>query len=49
MQNVIAELDYRSVNAFITMFKKASRSTSAFYSAQRIAHTPSAILIMERV
>lgn len=35
VQNVAAELGYESVNAFITMFKKALGSTPAQYFAQR--------------
>lgn len=35
VQNVAAELGYDSVNAFITMFKKALGSTPAQYFAQR--------------
>ncbi|WP_415218595.1 AraC family transcriptional regulator [Rhodopseudomonas sp.] len=38
VQNVAAELGYESVNAFITMFKKALGSTPAQYFAQR--HPP---------
>ncbi|PRD42301.1 AraC family transcriptional regulator [Phyllobacterium phragmitis] len=37
VQNVAAELGYDSVNAFITMFKKALGSTPAQYFAQRRA------------
>lgn len=37
VQNVAAELGYESVNAFITMFKKAVGSTPAQYFAQRRA------------
>lgn len=37
VQNVAAELGYESVNAFITMFKKALGSTPAQYFAQRKA------------
>lgn len=36
VQNVAAELGYESVNAFITMFKKALGSTPAQYFAQRV-------------
>ena len=41
VQNVAAKLGYDSVNAFITMFKKALGSTPAQYFAQRIqsSHT----------
>lgn len=35
VQNVAAELGYESINAFITMFKKALGSTPAQYFAQR--------------
>ncbi len=35
VQNVATELGYNSVNAFITMFKKALGSTPAQYFAQR--------------
>lgn len=41
VQNVAAELGYDSVNAFITMFKKALGSTPAQYFAQRRATLPS--------
>lgn len=37
VQNVAADLGYESVNAFITMFKKAVGSTPAQYFAQRKA------------
>ncbi|KIR18359.1 HTH-type transcriptional repressor of iron protein A [Pseudomonas fluorescens] len=42
VQNVATELGYNSVNAFITMFKKALGSTPAQYFAQRGALPPSA-------
>ncbi|MFN4011342.1 MAG: AraC family transcriptional regulator [Pannonibacter sp.] len=41
VQTVAAELGYDSVNAFITMFKKALGSTPAQYFAQRRALLPS--------
>ncbi len=41
VQNVAAKLGYDSVNAFITMFKKALGSTPAQYFAQRNAPTHS--------
>jgi len=41
VQNVAAELGYDSVNAFITMFKKALGSTPAQYFAQRSVPTHS--------
>jgi len=37
VQNVAFELGYESVNAFITMFKKALGSTPAQYFKKRIA------------
>jgi AraC-like DNA-binding protein len=40
VQNVAAALGYESVNAFITMFKKALGSTPAQYFAQRRAPLP---------
>lgn len=40
VQNVAAELGYESVNAFITMFKKALGSTPAQYFAHRIQALP---------
>ncbi len=42
VQNVAAEVGYESVNAFITMFKKALGSTPAQYFALRIAPAKSA-------
>jgi len=40
VQNVAAELGYESINAFITMFKKALGSTPAQYFAQRSTTRP---------
>lgn len=42
VQNVAAELGYESINAFITMFKKALGSTPAQYFAQRGTERPAA-------
>jgi len=41
VQNVAAELGYESVNAFITMFKKALGSTPAQYFSRRGTPPPS--------